>query len=167
MVAPRKRSDDYLTKPFGVRRAVGARRRDSEAMGQPAHTDASPRDLTRLRRIGMHNAARRASAATGGVDEAGVRHPVSAGVRRGLCFSRTALLAKCGAATPTVTERTVDNVVIRRSSSPPGASLKFVDAESRCSRPCNPCRCRLVPRFYWRIGISFVVFVLAVLSPRA
>ena len=137
-------ADDYLAKPFGMRelmaRAAALLRRSDRA---DVHTSVSPsgvgsRDLTL-------DAERREATVRGTAvkltkQEFDLLYLLAA--RRGIVFSRAALLARVWSGDSDVTERTVDTVVSRlrrkveRDPQDPrliltawGVGYKFVDAE--------------------------------------
>lgn len=136
-------ADDYLAKPFGIRELVARaaallRRSDRNDVPSGASQGIRSRDLTL-------DAERRAVVVRGAAveltkQEFDLLYLLAS--RRGIVFSRTALLAKVWSGDTYVTDRTVDTVVsrlrrkIERDPQDPeliltawGVGYKFVDAE--------------------------------------
>ena len=117
-------ADDYLTKPFGVRELVARVGAILRRSGQSAHTDASAAGLI-TSGDGELDAQRRQARVRGELveltkQEFDILYLLAS--RRGIVFSRTALLARVWGGDTYVTERTVDTVVsrLRRKISPRG-----------------------------------------------
>jgi DNA-binding response OmpR family regulator len=137
-------ADDYLTKPFGVREfvaRVGAIMRRS-ARGEE-RSDPTTRQV-RSRDVSIDLERRQAIIREGIVDLTKQEFDLLALLvsRRGIVFSRAALLARVWPGDTYVTERTVDTVVsrlrrkIERDSQDPeliltawGVGYKFADVE--------------------------------------
>jgi DNA-binding response OmpR family regulator len=138
-------ADDYLTKPFSVREMVarvGAILRRNERIDAPTSA-AAPRHV-RSRDVTLDPERREAIVRGRAVEltkqEFDLLYLLAS--RRGIVFSRTALLGKVWQGDTYVTERTVDTVVsrlrrkIERDPQDPeliltawGVGYKFVDAE--------------------------------------
>jgi DNA-binding response OmpR family regulator len=137
-------ADDYLAKPFGIRELVA---RAAALLRRTDRKDAGPGTSTHgIHSHGVTLDAERREAIVRGApveltkQEFDLLYLLAS--RRGIVFSRTALLAKVWSGDTYVTERTVDTVVsrlrrkIERDPQDPeliltawGVGYKFVDAE--------------------------------------
>jgi two-component system, OmpR family, response regulator len=137
-------ADDYLTKPFGVRefmaRVTAVIRRSSGGLGEP---DRTPSGIVTSADVTLDPERREARVRGDLVEltkqEFDILYLLAS--RRGIVFSRAALIAKVWGEDTYVTERTVDSVVSRlrrkveRDPEDPetiltawGVGYKFVDA---------------------------------------